>query len=85
MPKTRLFRPTVSIKHRLVTDRHGHRAIASARASIASRGKSRVDYIPEVAARVNDPSTGRLLPQLLLGQRTTVTEQLRRQTVVRRL
>ena len=87
MPKTRLFRPTVSIKHRLVTDRHGHghRAIASTRASIASRGKSRVDYIPEVAARVNDPSTGRLLTQLLLGQRTTVAEQLRRQTVVRRL
>jgi len=41
--------------------------------------------IPEVAARVYDPSAGRLLPQLLLGERAAVAEQLGGEPVVGRL
>ena len=40
---------------------------------------------PEVAARVYDPASGGFLPQLLLGQRPAVTEQLGGEAVVGRL
>jgi len=38
--------------------------------------------LPEVATRMNNPASCRLLPQLLLGQCPTVTKQLGSQSIV---
>ena len=45
----------------------------------------RVRCLPEVATRMYDPASSRFLPQLFLGERATVAEQLGGESVVGRL